>query len=80
MITIKTKNESGTIAPLGDINNAPFGRKFDGTNWLIFESQQEADENITAIEIPSQQQGSAVQAIMSATPEEIEIIKQILNK
>lgn len=80
MKKVKTKNKSGTIVPLGDINNAPFGRKFDGTNWLIFESQQEADENITAIEVPSQQYGAAVQAFMLAAPEEIEIIKQILNR
>lgn len=86
MKTIKTKLISGVLTPVDSKNNPVtlpdlgFGRRFDGDNnvWLIFESQQEADENTPVIEVVPTP-GAAIQALLSASPEEIEQIKQMLK-
>lgn len=84
MIKVKTKIINGCLTPVDTKGNptmfpdSPFGRIFNGNEWLIFESQQEADEN-TPVTPLEPNQGAAVQALLNATPEEIEIIKQILK-
>lgn len=83
MIIIEKKLINGVMTPVKDgepttIPVTPFGIKSEAERYLVFETLEEAQENETEIET-TPQMGQAVQALLSATPEEIQVIKQILN-
>jgi hypothetical protein len=42
MITIAVKNIGGVLTPVSKVESNGFGIQFNGTNWLIFESKEEA--------------------------------------
>lgn len=94
MRVIKAKKISGVVTPVDDQGNAiampksPFGIMYKGDEskdcgeYMVFENQQEVDENTPIIE-DAPVQGTAIQAFMSATPEEkaaiAEELKSYLN-
>lgn len=45
MKLIGSRIDNNICIPNSDVSDAPFGKKFDGNNWLIFESQKEADQH-----------------------------------
>jgi hypothetical protein len=51
MITIKTKTEKGRIYPESELPKLmPFGMVFNGSDYLIFESKEEAEQHETVID------------------------------
>jgi hypothetical protein len=77
MIIVLAENYSESLIP-----NPCLRIHFDGINYYFAETQEDVDTIEAMLPVPEPEPeppGAALQAVLSATPEEIEQIKQILN-
>lgn len=77
MIIVLAENYSESLIP-----NPCLHVHFDGTNYYFAETQQDIDQILSMLPPPEEPEplpGTALQAVLSATPEELEEIKRILG-
>lgn len=79
MIRIKVENIDGRLTPVELVKSAGFGIMFNGSEWLVFESREEAEENTPEIEVGNTSDNTVLNLLESMSPEGILRLKELLK-